>query len=475
MAAGYGRTFTHPPRGASRMKFRFQNIGPIRKAELELGDFTVIAGRNNTGKTYLAYTLYGFLKSRMGWPGHNPFLLAEEPNGSDASAALDWQILWPMTESLVAGGEAHLVVDRDTLTRDRNAAAAAVAQRFSETQIASVFSVPSREFEGARLELGFGTPFQAAEEPLTILFGKDDRWEIEYDGNRIVVRRLGPQVSRQVATSVLPILYAAFLLSDLPVPFILSAERFGISLFYKELDFTKNQLVDMLQKLRDKDDDHRFSPFMLIDKTTSRYALPIKDNIDYTRGISDLKNRQSEIHDSKLYSDIKDMMNGYYSASNDEIRFVSKQRKAGKFNIALHRASSSARGLSDLYFFLRHVAQKNHLLIVDEPESHLDTANQVGLARLLANLVGAGVRVLVTTHSDYLVKEMNNLIMQAELGHAGLDKDRVRAYVAADGSLQRCEVDRYGIEMPVFDETIDDINQRSRENAALVLEREEQE
>ena len=81
----------------------------------------------------------------------------------------------------------------------------------------------------------------------------------------------------------------------------------------------------------------------------------------------------------------------------------------------------------------------------------------------------------MTTHSDYLVKEMNNLIMQAELGDAGLDRERVRAYVAEGGSLRQCEVDRYGIEMPVFDETIDDINRRSRENVARVLEREERE
>ena len=45
------------------MKFVFKNLGPINEAELELGDLTIIAGRNNTGKTYVAHTLYGFLKS----------------------------------------------------------------------------------------------------------------------------------------------------------------------------------------------------------------------------------------------------------------------------------------------------------------------------------------------------------------------------------------------------------------------------
>ena len=76
-------------------------------------------------------------------------------------------------------------------------------------------------------------------------------------------------------------------------------------------------------------------------------------------------------------------MGGYYGASGDEIRFISKARgKERSFNIPLHLASSSARGLSDFYFFLRHVARSNHLLIIDEPESHLDTANQIQLARL---------------------------------------------------------------------------------------------
>ena len=59
------------------MKFRFKNLGPIKEADLELGDLTVIAGRNNTGKTYLAYALYGFLKRWQWWPEAGSFLDAQ--------------------------------------------------------------------------------------------------------------------------------------------------------------------------------------------------------------------------------------------------------------------------------------------------------------------------------------------------------------------------------------------------------------
>ena len=92
------------------------------------------------------------------------------------------------------------------------------------------------------------------------------------------------------------------------------------------------------------------------------------------------------------------------------------------------------------------------------------------------------MRVLITTHSDYLIKEINNLIMLHELpqeevqelrhlGYTGddaLDRTAVRAYVTEEHLLTECRVDRYGIDMPVFDETIDRINRVSNELAARV-------
>ena len=58
----------HPEENAKPVTYQFKNIGPVKQAELELGDLTVIAGRNNTGKTYLVYTLYGFLKKWRVFP-----------------------------------------------------------------------------------------------------------------------------------------------------------------------------------------------------------------------------------------------------------------------------------------------------------------------------------------------------------------------------------------------------------------------
>ncbi|MDR1140816.1 MAG: ATP-binding protein, partial [Planctomycetaceae bacterium] len=42
------------------MKVFIKNIGVLESTKYELGDLTVVCGKNNTGKTLAAYTLYGF-------------------------------------------------------------------------------------------------------------------------------------------------------------------------------------------------------------------------------------------------------------------------------------------------------------------------------------------------------------------------------------------------------------------------------
>ena len=55
------------------------------------------------------------------------------------------------------------------------------------------------------------------------------------------------------------------------------------------------------------------------------------------------------------------------------------------------------------------------MLIIEEPEAHLHPAAQTQMAVALTGLVRAGVRVVLTTHSDWLLKEISNLIREGEL------------------------------------------------------------
>jgi predicted ATPase len=105
----------------------------------------------------------------------------------------------------------------------------------------------------------------------------------------------------------------------------------------------------------------------------------------------------------------------------------------------LHRTSSMISELAPIVLYLRHLLDPGELLIIEEPESHLHPASQLLLARALARLVTAGVRVLITTHSDYFLAQLNNLMRAAAVSprvykreglrpEDVLEADRVGAY-----------------------------------------------
>ena len=78
-------------------------------------------------------------------------------------------------------------------------------------------------------------------------------------------------------------------------------------------------------------------------------------------------------------------------------------------------ASSMVSELAPVVLYLRHMVEPGQVLIVEEPESHLHPAMQVKFTRQLAALVNAGFRVLVTTHSEWLLEELANIVRRSEL------------------------------------------------------------
>ena len=86
-----------------------------------------------------------------------------------------------------------------------------------------------------------------------------------------------------------------------------------------------------------------------------------------------------------------------------------------KNDLPLMNASSMVSELAPVVLYLRHMVEPGQVLIVEEPESHLHPAMQVKFTRQLAALVNAGFRVLVTTHSEWLLEELANIVRRSEL------------------------------------------------------------
>ena len=84
-------------------------------------------------------------------------------------------------------------------------------------------------------------------------------------------------------------------------------------------------------------------------------------------------------------------------------------------DLPLMHASSMVSEIAPVVLYLRHFVQPGGLLIIEEPESHLHPAMQVEFIRLLAAAVQEGVRILITTHSEWVLEELANLVKMSAL------------------------------------------------------------
>ena len=103
--------------------------------------------------------------------------------------------------------------------------------------------------------------------------------------------------------------------------------------------------------------------------------------------------------------------------------------------LPLMNASSMVSELAPVVLYLRHVVDPGDLLIIEEPESHLHPAMQVAFIRNLAEAVRAGIRVIITTHSEWVLEEVANLV---SLSH--LPEERRKGIEDAQISLSESDV-----------------------------------
>ncbi|MCY4631243.1 MAG: AAA family ATPase [bacterium] len=83
--------------------------------------------------------------------------------------------------------------------------------------------------------------------------------------------------------------------------------------------------------------------------------------------------------------------------------------------LPLNRASAMVTDLAPLSLWLQRLVRSGDLLIIDEPESHLHPEAIRLVARALVRLVNAGVNVLCTTHSNVLLHQISNCMLVANV------------------------------------------------------------
>ena len=86
--------------------------------------------------------------------------------------------------------------------------------------------------------------------------------------------------------------------------------------------------------------------------------------------------------------------------------------------LRLTNASSMVSELAAVVLYLRHLVRPGDVLIIEEPESSLHPAMQVEFIRQIAAIVRAGARVILTTHSEWVLEELSNIVLASSLPEA---------------------------------------------------------
>jgi predicted ATPase len=457
------------------MKISVKNLGAIDQAEFTLGQLTIICGSNNTGKTYVTHATFGFFDYlRSGF----------RLDVSDSEIT-----------SLLSSGT--ISIDISSYMSDLQKHFKTAAKNYSQI-LNKVFSGNDKLFENSEFDFSIETKTEHTTAEVDLRFGSAEKSVLQInkaEGSEqlhitLIVDKMSGDVPRRsfIEDMISNSLREIILGSIIPRPFIASAERTGAAIFQKELDFTRNRLIELLG-----DKSSKLQPIQFLGKFSGEYPLAVRRNVDFIRDLPNITNRESFIlkKHPEILDDFRDIIGGEYKVSKDgEIQYIPENNK--KIRLSLVESSSAVRSLLDIGFYLRHVATPGDLLMVDEPELNLHPENQRRVARLFARLLNLGIKVFITTHSDYIIKELNTLIMLNQqssrlleiAGREGykadelLPADSVRVYIAEEASIKLdggkkktkrqtlvpADIDpKMGIEARSFDKTIEDMNRVQEE------------
>ncbi|WP_279491308.1 AAA family ATPase [Aeromonas veronii] len=444
------------------MKFKFNNLGLLHDGEIELSPLTIICGENNTGKTYATYAIYGFMsvwRQMMRRAIHKDIgKLGTKSSKLDLKSLYEGKIekyFQDICSDYIVYLPRVFAIKDDTFNNTSfNITLAEKSSIWRTHYVRNIEDADNKVIATLVKEKDDGV--------LSILISDDS--EISLTNLREIV-----------SDYIVEIIFAP----HMPKTFIASAERTGAAIFRKELDFSRSRMLEALSSLSEKE---LRNPFNLLRQLDAGYPLPVRDNVDFVRQLEDLDKTigPTALDHPEILSAFENIIGGSYKVVKEQ-GLIYQPKGTSKPKFTMSASSSCVRALLDVGYYIKCRAQPGDMLIIDEPELNLHPKNQRSLARLLVMLVNAGVKVFITTHSDYLIKEFNTLIMlarrtphnkamQEKFNYSDaelLSPEHVNLYMTTSTTKSRKKVNTVkkakvyadrGIEVTTFDSTIEDIN-----------------
>ena len=206
--------------------------------------------------------------------------------------------------------------------------------------------------------------------------------------------------------------------------------------------------VDDIVKLKIKGEEVYFSKDLDLRWDTNFISMPHQTlaSIDFLTRLSETE--FPEIHEAVW----KNIVTGVEEKIGTKFS-IKRNRMVASFDgheLDINYVAGGYKTFSLIYLALkRGIITPGGLVFIENPEEHLHPEWQVTMAEVLVEIALKNVQLFVTTHSDYLIKKVNNLMQEIpEL------KEKVAAYLfTSDGHPQRLVVDKRGIDLLPLIET----------------------
>ena len=452
------------------MIIKVQKFGAIKNAEIDLSKkLSVFCGPNGTGKTYLAYLIYALTSQYNRNIGNSLSTdkIKELFENNETNITIDSKVLLEYKSGIFRSVKDNLW-NIFALSENKS------EKYFKDTEI--ICLTTDNDFLDIINKIEIDEPVKVFGFEFNIL-KKSNSLDINIKLSDKIIKN--SDFKNFLDLLLLSSIYSILSFYPITSSTIFPVERNSIYTFSDELSINNNERFELIKELSAGKKD--INPIELFFKRTTRYPQPIRDGLRVAEDLENIQKNNSIFFDfaEEIENELLKGKVGITSEGN--VEFASE--KAPRIKLSFHQSSSIVKTLSSLVIYLKHLASYNDLLIIDEPELNLHPDNQVKLTRIFARLINKGLRLVISTHSDYIIREINNLIMFSNVDEKEdfssiynydkgeyIDLNDVSAYFfnykndrAKQTEVTPIKIDKYGFEVETLDKTIDYLSEISND------------
>lgn len=410
---------------------RIKDFGPIGEANVKLAPLTILAGHNNTGKSYLTTLLWSLLSDKSNlfdyldpaWPEYRKaaaWIKKKLPSESWDIEGKDWKVFVDLLNKLVSSLDSKFLSELFghniklwgqfllTGASDNQKMTIKASKRPSD----SIFTKYLFEIGSSSLQVN--SNYYIHFEKFAHTHG--ERWQAFEISS----------VKEESVIGYILLKCLKFILVDAPDQQVayFPAARTGLVV-------TRQLLNTVLIGLSLR---NRSNP--------TSFPLPVRDFIEqYNAAIQSLSG------DGKLFGLNIVLGNDELFAAATALekilrgspKIVSRRDPDMHFkpngmenSLALHVSSSMVTELMPFLIMLKSRSFVHSTIIFEEPESHLHLAAQRDLAKAVATMINLGFTFIITTHGDTFLQQLNILIRASQykddeqfLKELGLESDQL--------------------------------------------------